>query len=272
MIYTRSMSKAQKRGALGLVLGLFAGIILTLFATQSPFIRDAKAVDSSASSAGTADGGTSDVSSGVAEGSPSGADTAAGWQLQLINEKHPLNPDYAPPGLTQIDAEHSVDSRIAADLQAMLADGAAQGLRMYVVSAYRPYETQAELFNSGMQSRMDGGLAPLDAYQATKSSVALPGASEHQAGLAVDIIASAYPELDERQGDTPEQQWLMAHCQEYGFILRYPKDTQAITGITYEPWHYRYVGREAAQEISERQITLEEYVESLSQKPGAAAK
>ena len=240
MIYTHRMSRAKKKGALGLVLGLFAGVLLTLAVTGAPFVRYAKADVQSVHSAEV----KTDLTS-----------------VLLINEEHPLAMDYVPPSLTAIDTSHSVDSRIAADLQEMMADGAAQGLNMYVTSSYRSYERQTELFNEGMQTRMDSGLTPLEAYQATKSSVALPGASEHQAGLAVDIIAAAYPELDERQGDTPEQQWLMAHCQEYGFILRYPKGTESITGITYEPWHYRYVGKEAAQEITEQGITLEEYLQ-----------
>ena len=182
------------------------------------------------------------------------------WMLVLVNEEHPLETTYTPASLTQIDEERSVDSRIAADLQQMMADGAAQGLNMYVTSAYRSYERQREVFNSGMQERINNGMTPLEAYEDTKQSIAVPGTSEHATGLAVDIIASGYSELDERQADTPEQQWLMAHCWEYGFILRYPQETSDITGIIYEPWHYRYVGKEAAKEITEKGITLEEYL------------
>lgn len=184
-----------------------------------------------------------------------------GWSLVLVNEDHPLATDYEPAQLTPIDSERSVDSRIAGDLQQMMADGAAQGLDMYVTSAYRSYERQREVFNAGMQERMKKGLSPLEAYEDTKQSIAFPGTSEHATGLAVDIIANGYSELDEEQASTPEQQWLMAHCWEYGFILRYPQDTGDITGIIYEPWHYRYVGKEAAKEITEQGITLEEYVE-----------
>lgn len=183
-----------------------------------------------------------------------------GWSLVLVNEEHPLATDYEPPQLTAIDSERSVDSRIVADLQQMMADGAAQGLDMYVTSAYRSYERQREVFSAGMQERLNSGLAPLEAYEDTSTSIAFPGTSEHATGLAVDIIANGYSELDEKQASTPEQQWLMAHCWEYGFILRYPQDTGDITGIIYEPWHYRYVGKEAAKEITERGITLEEYL------------
>ena len=90
--------------------------------------------------------------------------------------------------------------------------------------------------------------------------VARPGTSEHQAGLAVDIVSVEYQVLDEGQEDTPLQQWLMAHCWEYGFILRYPTDKSDLTGVGYEPWHYRYVGEEAAKAITEQGICLEEYL------------
>ena len=142
----------------------------------------------------------------------------------------------------------------------MMEDGAAQGLSMYVTSAYRAYDRQVEIFNQSMQERMDQGMTPLEAYQETSIQVAMPGTSEHATGLAVDIISTEYDELDERQGDTDEQKWLMEHCQEYGFILRYPSDKSDITGIIYEPWHYRYVGKEAAEEIMEQGLTLEEYL------------
>ena len=182
------------------------------------------------------------------------------WRLILVNEDHPLDASYVPESLTDISGSCQVDSRIAADLQQMLSDGAAQGLSMYVTSAYRSYDRQVSTFNSSMQKRLDQGMTPLDAYKETSIQVAMPGTSEHATGLAVDIISTKYGELDERQGDTAEQQWLMEHCHEYGFILRYPSDKSDITGIIYEPWHYRYVGREAAQEFTVQGITLEEYL------------
>lgn len=182
------------------------------------------------------------------------------WMLTLVNEDHPLNTSYQPDQMTEIESERSVDSRIAQDLKQMMSDGAAQGLSMYVASAYRSYDQQREVFNATMQDWINQGYTPLDAYDETKKSVAVPGTSEHSTGLAVDIISSAYEALDDRQGDTPEQKWLMEHCWEYGFILRYPQDKADITGIVYEPWHYRYVGKEAAKEITEKDITLEEYL------------
>ena len=184
-----------------------------------------------------------------------------GWQLILVNGDHPLDASYVPEKLTEISQGYQVDDRIASDLQQMLDDGAAQGLSMYVTSAYRSYDQQIETFNASMQNRLEQNMTPLEAYQETSTSVALPGTSEHATGLAVDIISTSYGELDDRQGDTAEQKWLMEHCWEYGFILRYPPEKSDITGIIYEPWHYRYVGKDAAREITEQGITLEEYLE-----------
>ena len=93
--------------------------------------------------------------------------------------------------------------------------------------------------------------------------MAVPGTSEHQLGLAVDIVDRSNQNLDESQEDTAVQQWLMAHSWEYGFILRFPTGKSDITGIIYEPWHYRYVGRDAAKEIYDRGICLEEYLDGL---------
>lgn len=183
-----------------------------------------------------------------------------GWALALVNETHPLDTSYAPAELYEVESERSVDARIKEPLDRMLGDAQTAGLSMYVASAYRSYDHQRTVFNATMQDWISQGYTPLDAYDETKKSVAVPGTSEHATGLAVDIIASAYEALDDRQGDTPEQQWLMEHCWEYGFILRYPPDKGDVTGIIYEPWHYRYVGEAAAKEIHEQNITLEEYL------------
>lgn len=183
-----------------------------------------------------------------------------GWMLVLVNETHPLDTSYAPAELYEVESERSVDARIREPLDRMLADAEAAGLSMYVASAYRSYDQQRTVFNATMQDWINQGYTPLNAYDETKKSVAVPGTSEHATGLAVDIIASEYEALDDRQGETAEQQWLMEHCWEYGFILRYPPEKADVTGIIYEPWHYRYVGEAAAKEIHEKNITLEEYL------------
>lgn len=184
------------------------------------------------------------------------------WSLALVNEKHPLDTTYTPANLTEISGGKQVDARIADSLNQMLADAKEAGLSMYVTSAYRSYDKQREVFNTTMQDWISKGYTPLDAYDETKKSVAVPGTSEHATGLAVDIVSTKYGELDDQQGDTEEQKWLMAHCSEYGFVLRFPQDKSDVTGIIYEPWHYRYVGVDAAKEMTEKGLTLEEYVES----------
>lgn len=104
--------------------------------------------------------------------------------------------------------------------------------------------------------------APQEDQKQAATEVAVPGTSEHQLGLAVDLVDASYQVLDEAQASTPAQQWLVAHCWEYGFILRYPAEKQDITGIIYEPWHYRYVGRDHAQAIRQSGQCLEEFLQA----------
>lgn len=181
------------------------------------------------------------------------------WMLTLINASYPLATDYAPT-LVTVEDDKQVDERILTDLQQMLSDARAEGLNPYICSAYRDYAYQRTVFNDTMLTWLGNGYAPLDAYDETAKSVAIPGTSEHATGLALDITSAEFPELDERQADTAEAKWLAENCWKYGFILRYPSDKSDVTGIVYEPWHYRYVGEKAAQEITEQGITLEEYL------------
>lgn len=181
------------------------------------------------------------------------------WSLVLINEEHPLDTNYKPE-LAQIREGAFVDARIEADTTQMLEDAESEGLNMYIVSAYRDYETQREVFNTTMVDWISQGSSPLEAYEETKKSVAVPGTSEHASGLALDITSAQYGELDDKQADTEEAKWLAANCWKYGFILRYPPEKSGVTGIIFEPWHYRYIGKEVAKEIMENDLTLEEYL------------
>ena len=181
------------------------------------------------------------------------------WYLVLTNPTHYLSEDYVfetkalPNGLL-------VDERVYDALMQMLSDCQADGLSPIVCSAYRTIEKQTSLFQRKIDKYLADGLSYEEAYAAAAQVVAVPGTSEHHTGMAVDLVALSYQVLDTAQESTAEQQWLMAHCHEYGFILRYPNGTTDITGIIYEPWHYRYVGVEAATEIMTRGITLEEYL------------
>lgn len=188
------------------------------------------------------------------------AEPSEDWRLLLVNKTTPLPDGYEVPELTQLTNGHSIDSRAYPELQQMMDDCRAAGNQPRICSSYRPHETQVRLFNNKMDRLRAEGVPEDQLWDKAAEWVAVPGTSEHEGGLALDIVDLSYQLLDDAQEDTPAQQWLMAHCQDYGFILRYPKDKVDITGIGYEPWHYRYVGKEAAQEIMSKGICLEEYL------------
>jgi len=182
------------------------------------------------------------------------------WNLMLINAEHPLDDDYSVPEQTVLTSGHSIDARAYPALQDMMDGARAAGLEPLICSSFRTQEKQQELFEAKVQYYMDQGQDRAQAEESATYWVQRPGTSEHQMALAVDIVDSSYQLLDEAQEQTPVQIWLMEHCAEYGFILRYPTDKSHITGVGYEPWHYRYVGIEAAQEIMGQGICLEEYL------------
>lgn len=181
------------------------------------------------------------------------------WKLVLVNRNHSIEPDYEPV-LAEVENNYYFDARAVGALQQMLRDGRSEGLDFCICSAYRTIEKQTELFQNQIAQLINQGMSYEEACEEARTSVAYPGTSEHHLGLAVDIVARDYQLLDEKQADTPEARWLKENCWKYGFILRYPVDKTEKTGIIFEPWHYRYVGVEAAKEIMEQGICLEEYL------------
>lgn len=182
------------------------------------------------------------------------------WRLILVNPWNPLPEDHSI-SLTELRNDHAIDERAYPDLQAMMDAARAEGLYPLICSSYRTQETQQRLYDQKVSQYLAAGYSREVAEAEAGKWVAFPGTSEHQTGLAVDIVASGYQILDEQQERTAEQQWLMKNSYKYGFILRYPTAKSDITGINYEPWHYRYVGKEAAKEIYEKGLCLEEYLE-----------
>lgn len=182
------------------------------------------------------------------------------WKLVLVNERNPLSKDFSVPKLTRLKNRQSIDSRAYPALQKMMDAARAAGYEPLICSSYRTWDKQNELFQRKVSFYVDQGYPRAGAETQASFWVAQPGTSEHQVGLAVDIVDQNYQILDEKQEDTPVQQWLMTHCAEYGFILRYPTEKSETTGIGYEPWHYRYVGLDAAKEITEQGLCLEEYL------------
>ena len=189
--------------------------------------------------------------------------------LTLVNPWNELPEGYEPE-LSMVEEEEYVDVRCAEALLTMLDDCRAAGNAPYICSAYRTMEKQKYLFNNKIARLVASGVSESEAPALAARSVAIPGTSEHQLGLAVDIIDFYYTNLDRAQEDTSTQQWLMENCWRYGFILRYPSDKSDVTGIIYEPWHYRFVGEDAAAEMYEQGLTLEEYLE-LYYEPLSAA-
>ena len=185
--------------------------------------------------------------------------TETPWYLTLVNPWYPLPENYEFE-LTTVTGKYKVDSRCADALKQFLADCKAAGHTPYICSAYRTWDDQVYLFDKKVNSFISKGYSEAEAKVLAAKETAVPGTSEHQLGLAVDILCQSRPWLDEGQAKTATQQWLMANCHKYGFILRYPKGTTDKTGIIYEPWHYRYVGVEIATEIMSKGITFEEYL------------
>ncbi|MBR3525407.1 MAG: M15 family metallopeptidase, partial [Lachnospiraceae bacterium] len=184
------------------------------------------------------------------------------WRILLVNKQHPIPEGYHFE-LAAFSGGLHCDSRVKEDLLAMLKAAADEDLHLYVCSPYRATETQVYSFNHKIKNNMAAGMSYAEAYRKASQAVTIPGCSEHEIGLAFDIVSDTYRALDFGFGKTGSGKWLAENCQRFGFILRYPADKEDITGIEYEPWHFRYVGVEAATYIMEHGLTLEEFTEAL---------
>lgn len=194
--------------------------------------------------------------------------TSQGKRVILVNPWNYVPADYEPD-LVSIGEPYGVESTLVDSscrdaLIAMIDACNAECPRVYIVSSYRSQEHQTRNYNKKVKYYLDQGYSQKDAETEAAKIIAVPGTSEHQLGLAVDIVDTRLWALEWEQETLPAQQWLMENSWKYGFILRYPKDKIDITGIIYEPWHYRYVGREIAAEIYELGICLEEYLMMLT--------
>lgn len=182
--------------------------------------------------------------------------------LMLVNYKNKIPEDWEI-NLIPLNDQQSIDRRAYQALQDMLNDAKKAGLEIQVCSSYRTYDKQKELFVNKVKDYLREGYSYNEAQEAASMWVAKPNTSEHQLGLAVDLVSKDNQRLDSSQEKTEEQQWLIKNCWRYGFILRYPADKSSITKIGYEPWHYRYVGSDHAKKIMEQGVCLEEYVDNL---------
>lgn len=185
------------------------------------------------------------------------------WKLVLINKQHPIPDEYqfTLGTIKTMKGDMQCDERIIEELLLMLQMANEDGVNLAICSPYRDLNRQEVLFNRKIEAYMDKGMSYLEAYKVSSQAVTVPGASEHQIGLAIDIVSDTYYTLDEGFADTEAGKWLKQHSWEYGFILRYPQGKEYITSIEFEPWHFRYVGKEAAEVITSQEITLEEFCE-----------
>ena len=179
------------------------------------------------------------------------------WTTILVNKNNPI-PDSYEVELTTLFNGVQVDSRIYPELQKMFDDMRSEGIYPVVGEGYRSHEDQKQMMQDKIDAYIAEGYSRSVAKHQAKKYVAKPGYSEHELGIALDINAT------EESGTTHDEvyQWLYNNAYKYGFILRYPEGKEDITGIDYEPWHYRYVGKKAAAKMYESGLTLEEYVES----------
>ncbi len=177
------------------------------------------------------------------------------WMLLLVNADNPLPEDFTV-SLKALRNGQSVDERIYPALQQMFDDARAQGVWPLINESFRTFERQQEIMDKYIARYEAGGSSHDDAVKQARAIVALPGTSEHQLGLALDIIA-------EKGDNETVWAWLRQNAPRYGFILRYPADKEEITGISYEPWHFRYVGVDDALAITEAGVALEEYLAAI---------
>lgn len=187
-------------------------------------------------------------------------DTEPDSYTVLVNRDYPISKDYVPADLVVPKVPYSyygiyeksyMRKRAARALENLFAGASEEGYTLKVVSAYRSYERQMQIYNNNVRTR---------GKDKTNKVSAMPGSSEHQTGLAIDVSADSVGcTIEESFARSAEGKWLKKNCHKYGFIIRYPKNKSKITGYSYEPWHIRYVGKNLAKYLKKNKLTLEEY-------------
>ena len=175
--------------------------------------------------------------------------------VSLVNKNHAV-PEGWTVTVTTLQNGRQVDERILPSLQQMMDELRALGYDPFVNSGYRSHEEQQSIWDQTIATYEAQGMSAEEAEAETLKTVARPGYSEHELGLACDICSEQFYE----PANKPIQDWLTEHCWEYGWIRRYPEGKEDVTGVENEPWHYRYIGVDAAKDMHEKGIvTLEEY-------------
>ncbi|HBU83151.1 MAG TPA: D-alanyl-D-alanine carboxypeptidase family protein [Paenibacillus sp.] len=183
----------------------------------------------------------------------------------IVNKQRSLPEGYEPSDLVEPNVPFSFDGphekrhlrkEAAEALEKLFAGAKADGIELRAVSGYRSYERQVSIYNNNVKTK---------GQEYTDRVSSVPGHSEHQTGLAIDVSSpSVGNALEEVFGTSKEGQWLAEHAAEYGYIIRYPKGEDDITGYVYEPWHIRYVGTDLALDVVKSGLTLEEYFDEAN--------
>jgi len=181
------------------------------------------------------------------------------WCLILTNAEYPVPEDYTVTLRDVPGTDQKVDERIYEPLINMLEAMKAEGLSPVVCSGYRTLDKQEKLFNRKVSAYVKKGRSKEESYTLARQTLSIPGSGEHCLGLAVDFYTRSYHQLERAFEKTPEGKWLREHAQDYGFTLRYDEGKEEITGIGYEPWHFRYVGVDVARYLKEHNLSLEEF-------------
>ncbi|MBE6830376.1 MAG: D-alanyl-D-alanine carboxypeptidase family protein [Ruminococcaceae bacterium] len=264
----------QEKNKIRKTLSAFAVVIVELAlmaATTAVFVMAFEHIDAKKAEAKpTAVSSKASVSS-VAQPSPSRTSQPAGqqfeqpddWRLVLVNYEHTLPETFQSKIVNEFNV--NMDSRIVEPFRQMRDAALKDDIHLWLSSGYRNDEKQQKLYSEEIEAYYKAGISYEDAVSEAAKSVAPPGTSEHITGLAIDVNG-----VLEDFGGTKEFRWLSEHAQDYGFILRYPKDKQDITHIKYEAWHFRYVGVEHAKKMKELNLCLEEYIDYLNKNQTAS--
>lgn len=247
--------------------GVMSGAMSGAMSGVDGAMSGAESAMSGAMSGAASSGTTNSSSASKAAAAQAAAPAEGDWSLRLVNAQNPLPEDFSVqtksiPGYD----DRMFDARAAGALEEMLAAAQQAGCPIYLVSAYRSVARQKALYTRKVNYYKAQGMDQQQAEAEAAKLVARPGESEHNLGLAADLVSADWyqhnDDLTEAFAETEQFRWLQKNAAQYGFILRYPKGKEGLTGVAYEPWHYRYVGPTAAAKISAAGQCLEEYVKA----------
>ncbi|NLW79482.1 MAG: M15 family metallopeptidase [Ruminococcaceae bacterium] len=271
----RSKRRQKRRTQRILVLAAFvvAAVLLVVcivMVFSSIFGGDKKDPSSTPPASAVSASQPDSVPQQVPGGTPAAADPTA-WNLILINKQKPMADGFSPETVSVSELGHQFDARAADAIKQMVADcNAVEGHTLSIISAYRGPVTQNKKNTDLVAIFKSQGNTDAEAQQKADEVEPAYGYSDHQTGLGVDFVTGGGTETVQAFADTPEYQWLTQHAAEYGFVLRFPYEKASITGISYQPYHWRYVGAEDAAAMTGAGICLEEYLRETNGATGAS--